>query len=48
MQRPGVGGNSVCSENREMSGVAGAESVCVGCVWGGHIKGPAKTHACWA
>lgn len=47
MQSPGVGGNKVCSENKEMSGVAGAERVSECWGWGGHIKGPAKTHSCW-
>lgn len=45
VQRPGVGRNRVCSENRELSAVAGAKRR-------GHIarelEGPAKTQLCWA
>lgn len=45
VQRPGVGGNRVCSENRELSTVAGAKRrVCVA----RELEGPAKTQLCWA
>lgn len=45
MQRHAGGGDRVCSENREMSSVAGAKR-------GHHVPGelerPAETQSCWA